>query len=668
MDQKNLFLALALSLLVLLGWQYYMDNFVAPPPAGADTPADLPRPDLAPGAEAVAPAGVPLGREETIAEGRRLPIEAPRVHGSINLTGARIDDLTLADYRETTDAESPEIVLLSPMQAPNPYFAEFGWLDEAGRQYGGGDTPWQSGSTALGVDAPVTLTWESADGLLFRREIAVDANYMFTITDRVQNRGTAPVTLFPYGRVRRIGTPDTLGFYILHEGPLGVFNSTLEEVDYDDLQDEGRIESDSTGGWIGITDKYWLAAVIPEQSDELNARFTHSGGDADAYQTDYLGAGRALSPGGEIEYSARLFAGAKEARLLDGYRDELGIDRFDLAIDFGWFFYITKPMFFGLLYLSEWLGNFGLAILALTVMIKLVFFPLANKSYASMSRMKALQPQMTELRERYGEDKQKMQQELMGLYKREKVNPVSGCLPIALQIPVFFALYKVLFVTIEMRHAPFFGWIEDLSAQDPTNIFTLFGLIPWDPPSFLMLGIWPLIMGGTMFLQMKLNPAPADPIQAKMFMLMPVVFTILLARFPAGLVIYWAWNNLLSIAQQYVIMRRMGVPIGGGKVQAAAAPAPASGAKAGAHSRAGNSAGRRKAASAKADGAAQGTDGKARAAKGTDGKARAAKGADGKARAAKGTAAKGQTGRRKKGAPRRRGGAGNGAAKPGARR
>lgn len=603
MDQKNLFLALSLSLLVLFGWQIYVDRTY--PPAeeqaletAAGTPADpgLPRPDLAPGPGVAVPAGVAaapageLSRAEILAATTRIAIGAQRIRGSINLTGGRIDDIVLVGYRETVEPDSPEIHLLSPQGAPNPYFAEFGWVDEAGRQYGGGDTQWQSNDFTLGEGRPVTLTWEADNGLVFHREVAVDANYMFTITERVENRGTASVTLYPYGRVHRVGTPETLGFYILHEGPLGVFDGTLAELDYDDLQEEGPILHTSKGGWIGITDKYWLAAVIPDQREEVQSRFVHSNGGEDTYQTDFLGAAKPLPAGSQVVYASRLFAGAKQARLMDDYRDELGIDRFDLAIDFGWFFYITKPIFYALLYFTDKLGNFGLAILALTVLIKLAFFPLANKSYTSMSRMKALQPQMTELRERYPDDKQKMQQELMGLYKREKVNPVAGCLPIALQIPVFFALYKVLFVTIEMRHAPFYGWIRDLSAPDPTSVFNLFGLIPWDPPWSFALGVWPLIMGGTMYLQQKMNPQPADPVQAKMFMLMPIFFTFILAGFPAGLVIYWAWNNTLSVAQQYVIMRRMGVPIGG-----KAAPATAgktSGTAKGSGARPGNGAGK----------------------------------------------------------------------------
>lgn len=568
MDQKNLFLALTLSLLVLFGWQTYMDW--AYPPVEQPTQENeaiepkepnLPRPDLTLGPGIAAPSEI-QSRAHVLAKSERITVDAPRVRGSINLMGSRIDDIVLVNYRETVEHDSREIHLLSPQGTTNPYFAEFGWVDSTGRRYGSADDQWRSNSTLLDSTAPVRLTWESDTGVVFRREFAIDANYMFTITDHVENRGTAPVTLFPYGRVRRVGTPEILDFYILHEGPMGVFDGTLAEVDYDDLREDGRITHSSTGGWIGITDKYWLAAIIPDQREEVESKFLYSTDGRDNYQADYLGKAKALPVGAVISYTSRFFAGAKQARLMDHYRDELGIDRFDLAIDFGWFFYITKPIFYALLFFTDILGNFGLAILALTVLIKLAFFPLANKSYTSMSRMKVLQPQMTELRERYPNDKQKMQQELMALYKREKVNPVSGCLPIALQIPVFFALYKVLFVTIEMRHAPFYGWIRDLSAPDPTTLFNLFGLIPWDPPWSFALGVWPLIMGATMFLQQKMNPQPADPIQAKMFMLMPIFFVFILAGFPAGLVIYWAWNNILSVAQQYVIMRRMGVPIG----------------------------------------------------------------------------------------------------------
>jgi YidC/Oxa1 family membrane protein insertase len=365
----------------------------------------------------------------------------------------------------------------------------------------------------------------------------------------------------------RTGKPKILNFYILHEGMIGVIDETLQEVDYDDLTDSdgGPEQYTTTGGWLGITDKYWLAAMIPDQKSKMNASF-NSGqtNNITKYQADYLMESRALPAGGTIEVSNKLFAGAKQVPLLDDYEALYGIPRFDLAVDFGWFYFLTKPIFYALLWFEGYLGNVGLAILALTVVIKLLFFPLANKSYKSMSKMKALQPKMQSLKERYGDDRQKMNQELMALYKKEGVNPAAGCLPMVVQIPVFFSLYKVLFVTIEMRQAPFYGWIHDLSARDPLGLLTGFGFFPWSVPPALdvvNIGLWPLIMGITMFLQQRLNPQPTDPIQAKIFLFMPIMFTFILAPFPAGLVIYWAWNNILSMAQQWVIMRRMGVKV-----------------------------------------------------------------------------------------------------------
>jgi YidC/Oxa1 family membrane protein insertase len=394
--------------------------------------------------------------------------------------------------------------------------------------------------------------------------VAVDENYMFTVTQRVENTGGEAVTLHPYALVSRHGTPQTSGFFILHEGPIGVFDNTLREVDYDELREEGVISQATTGGWIGITDKYWLAAVIPDQNDPVEARFVHQRSDnIDIYQTDFTGGAVAIGPGETVESTSRIFAGAKRAQLLDHYAQTYNIAHFDRAIDFGWFYFLTKPLFYFLIYIQRYVGNFGIAILVLTVVIKLLFFPLANKSYKAMSQMRRLQPEMLKLRERFGDDKMRLNQEMMALYKREKVSPASGCLPMLIQIPVFFALYKVLFVTIEMRHAPFFGWINDLSAPDPTSIFNLFGLIPVDLPQFLIIGAWPLIMGVTMYLQQKLNPQPPDPMQAKIFMMLPVIFTFMLAQFPAGLVIYWTWNNVLSIIQQWVIMRRTGGAGGG---------------------------------------------------------------------------------------------------------
>ncbi|HEX9837047.1 MAG TPA: membrane protein insertase YidC [Alphaproteobacteria bacterium] len=595
MDQKNLILAIAISVSILLGWQLLFEaprvereravreaqqqaqqteQTTTRPPAAPQVPAtavpSTPGVPAAPGAPAAPAAspGAPVAgqaaiqakttRAAALAAIPRVRIDTPRLHGSIALTGGRIDDLTLLQYRETVDPNSPEVELFSPEGAPNPYFAEFGWVASgAGVKMPGHDTVWRADRPVLTAQNPVTFTWDNGAGLAFTRTVAVDENYMFTITERVRNAGAEPVTLHPYALVSRTGTPKTLGFFILHEGLLGVLGGTLVEIDYDDLAESGKAAQESTGGWLGISDKYWLGAVIPDQKEKVAARFAHYLRDKiDVYQADFLGGARVLAPGTEIEATSRLFAGAKEVRLLDAYEERLGIARFDLGVDFGWFYFLTKPIFYVLEYFYGLLGNFGLAILLLTVLIKLAFFPLANKSYRAMSRLKVLQPQMMEIRERCKDDRAKMNQEMMALYKASNANPMSGCLPILIQIPVFFALYKVLFVTIEMRHAPFYGWIRDLSVPDPTTIFNLFGLIPWTPPDFLLIGGWPVIMGVTMFLQQKLNPAPPDPMQQKMFMLLPFIFTFILAPFPAGLVIYWAWNNLLSIAQQWVIMRQ----------------------------------------------------------------------------------------------------------------
>ena len=425
----------------------------------------------------------------------------------------------------------------------------------------GRDTQWQADGEKIGPSEPVTLSWDNDQGLRFVRTVGVDEHYMFTITQRVENTGDKPVSLHPYGLISRWGTPHTLGFYILHEGPIGVLGDKLHEIDYKDLREDGDVELPSTGGWMGITDKYWLTSLVPDQDSELVANFRHYLTDGeDRYQVDYLRPAMSVAPGQSIEVTDRFFAGAKEVQLLDAYGDRYGIPLFDRAVDFGWFYFLTKPIFHILHFFYQMIGNYGVAILLLTLLVKLLFYPLANKSYRAMSQMKKLQPEMMRLREEFGDDKVRLNQELMALYKKEKVNPVSGCLPIVVQIPVFFALYKVLFVSIEMRHAPFFGWIQDLSAPDPTSIFNLFGLLPFDPPGFLMIGIWPLLMGATMLLQTKLNPQPADPIQAKVMMLLPAMFIFLFATFPAGLVIYWTWNNVLSIAQQWVIMKRMGVP------------------------------------------------------------------------------------------------------------
>ncbi len=561
-EQRNLILAIAVSVAILLGFQFL---FESPQPPVQTTEQAQPLP-TAPGQSAQAPLGtaatVAQTRPQALQAAPRVPIRTPRLHGSVSLKGGRIDDLTLVDYHVEPKPQSPEIELFSPAGAPHPYYAEFGWVPGAGQALAvpGPDTVWQAEGQALTAEAPLVLSWDNGQGLRFVRTITVDQNYMFSVKQRVENNTGQAVQLHPYALVSRTGMPEIQDMYLLHEGPLGVFDGTLHEVDYSTLDEDGSVKQDSVGGWIGITDKYWLAALAPGAGEAVAMRMTQRADDGvRKYQTDFLGAVVTVPPGSGAEETSLLFAGAKELTLLDAYEEKYGIERFDLAIDFGWFYFLTKPFFYILKFFNGVLGNFGLAILALTVVIKLALFPLANKSYKAMSKMKKLQPEIKQLQERFSDDRVRMNQELMALYKREKANPVSGCLPVIIQIPVFFALYKVLFVTIEMRHAPFYGWIQDLSAPDPTTIFNLFGLIPWTPPELLHIGVWPLIMGVTMFLQQKLNPQPADPVQAKMFMLLPIVFTFMLATFPAGLVIYWAWSNTLSIIQQWVIMRQMGV-------------------------------------------------------------------------------------------------------------
>ncbi len=596
-DQKNTLLAIVLSALVLIVWQIFVgmpqmdkqkqvqqqqtqQQQQQPPgqpapqqppgstaPTGpAQTPAGVPQPPGLPGA-------VPtLTREQILAQSPRVLIETPRLSGSISLKGARIDDLSLTRYRETVDPNSPPIVLLAPSGSANPFYAEFGWSPPGGVavKLPGPDTVWrQVGTGTLGVDRPVTLAWDNGEGLEFRRTLAVDDKYMFTLKDEVLNKGAAAVTLYPYGLISRHGLPHTLGYYILHEGMIGVFGDKgLQEETYANVEKQKAITYSAVNSWLGITDKYWAATLIPDTRDKIDAKFSAAQiGNLKTFQADFIGPAQTIAPGGSGVTEGHLFAGAKEVSIIDGYNDTLKLNLFDRLIDWGWFYFITKPLFLVMDWIYHKVGNFGLAILIVTVLIKIVFFPLANKSYASMAKMKAVQPEMMAIRERYADDKMKQQSAMMELYKKEKINPISGCLPILVQIPVFFALYKVLFVTIEMRHAPFFGWIKDLAAPDPTTVFNLFGLLPWDPSqvpligSFLMLGAWPLIMGVTMWMQMKLNPPPPDPTQQMIFEWMPVIFTFMLASFPAGLVIYWAWNNTLSVAQQSVIMHKHGAKI-----------------------------------------------------------------------------------------------------------
>ncbi len=575
-EQRNLILAIVLSVTIILAFQYFyelprMKESQRQPAQRTEQTAPAATPGQTQG-QAGAPAGpaavtpgveaVLAGqtRAEVLARSPRVTVQGDRVHGSLPLTGGRIDDVILSDYRVTTAPDSPDVILLNPPGAPDTYFAEFGWVPaDKGVAVPDQDTVWQAEGDGLRTGHPVAFSWDNGKGLRFHREVGVDDAFLFTVRQRVENTGKEPVTLLPYGLISRWSVPQTRHYYILHEGPIGVLGGKLHEIDYKDLV-KGEVQLPSQGGWLGITDKYWLVALIPDQASDITATFRHvKADDQDHYQVDYLRPGMTVAPGQSIEITERLFAGAKEVALLDRYGAAYGIPLFDRAVDFGWFYFLTKPLFHVLHFFYGVVGNYGIAILLLTLVVKLLFFPLANKSYTSMSKMKKLQPEMMRLRELYGEDKARLNQELMSLYKTQKVNPMSGCLPIVVQIPVFFSLYKVLFVSIEMRHAPFFGWIHDLSAPDPTTAFNLFGLIPWTPPAMLMIGVWPLIMGVTMLLQQKLNPQPADPMQAKVMMFLPVMFTFLFATFPAGLVIYWTWNNTLSIAQQWVIMKRMGV-------------------------------------------------------------------------------------------------------------
>jgi len=585
-NNNNLMIAVALSALVILGWEYF---YIGPKLEEQREKARLEQLDKtkssatskAPGTVA-APTGPTanpsspaakttprLTRKAALAGSKRISIVTPALTGSIALKGALIDDLTLTKYTVTSDPASAKVTLFTPPGTSDAYFAEHGWKPSAaGTKVPTSDTVWtpENATAKLTPATPVTLTWDNSAGLVFKRTISVDENYLFTIESTVANASGADVSLTPYARIYRFGTPEVEGFFILHEGLVGVAGEDgLQEITFADaLEDRGATFKNKTGGWFGITEKYWTSALIPDQKLAYNAALRSKKpdiGQSELYWVDYALAPVSVSAGAETVLTSRLYAGAKKANIIEGYQEKYGIEKFDLMIDWGWFYFITKPLNHLITWLYEILGNFGVAILAVTVLVKLAFFPLANKSYVSMAKMKKLQPQMEQLRERFKDDKARQQQELMKLYKEEKINPLAGCLPILVQIPVFFALYKVLFVSIDMRHAPFFGWIQDLSAPDPTSIFNLFGLLPYDVPSFLVIGFWPLLMGLTMWIQMQLNPPQPDPVQQQIFSWMPVLFTVLLAAFPAGLVIYWAWNNVLSVIQQWYITRKQGAEI-----------------------------------------------------------------------------------------------------------
>ncbi len=582
-DNKNIYIAIALSILVIVGWNFFygwpqmektrqaqvqaqsQSQPATAQPSGASPSA---------GGPGLPGAGVPtvqpeiaMTRDAALKASPRIPVDTKNIAGSINLKGGRIDDVSLKAYHQTTDAGSPIIELLSPSGSPAPYYAELGFVGESGQTVAlpGSDTLWAADGTILTAEKPLTLTWDNGAGLVFKRTISVDDQYMFTVKDSVDNHGSAPASLYPYALISRHGKPVTSNYAVLHEGLVGEIGDAREvQITYDGMEKEtnGTRSLDGVGGWIGITDKYWAAVVAPDQAESFSGAFSVFGtAQPKNYQTSVRESARKVAPGQSTEVTTHVFAGAKETDTLNKYEAEYGIKNFGNLIDWGWFYFITKPLFRVLDFFYKWTGNFGVAILIVTVIIKGIFFPLANKSYESMAKMKRLQPQMAALKERFPDDKAKQQEATMELYKREKVNPVAGCLPMVIQIPVFFALYKVIFITIEMRHAPFFGWIKDLSAPDPTSILTLFGHLPIELPHFLMIGIWPIIMGFSMFLQMKMNPEPPDPVQKTMFTWMPVIFTFMLGSFPSGLVIYWTWNNTLSVLQQYLIARRAGAKV-----------------------------------------------------------------------------------------------------------
>jgi YidC/Oxa1 family membrane protein insertase len=591
-NNKNFILAIALSLAVLLGWQFL---YVRPMQERARMQQEIeamrnpPKPATASTTPPSAPAGSPAiqpqqagpgftypTREAAIAATPRVPVDSPALSGSINLKGGRIDDAVLKDYKETVDPQSPNVVLLSPSGGPQPYFALTGWLPaQPGIAIPDANTVWeQEGTGRLTATNPVTLRYDNGQGLIFRRIIAIDSQYMFTVTDEVENKSGQPVTLQPWGQVARLTEPKTLGYSVLHEGLIaGLGKDGTKDFTYSDAIKNyiprdpatgapGKPKETFTdaGGWAGFTDQYWATVLIPDNRTPYNIQLF--GNEDKQFYANTLSQNLVtVEPGARSQIETRIFAGAKQVDLLTEYKKKLGISRFDYLIDWGWFPFLTGPMLSLMDWLYKLVGNFGVAIMLTTVIVKLLFFPLANKSFESMSKMKKLQPEMKKIQERFKEDRARQQQAIMELYKKEKVNPMAGCLPIFIQIPVFFSLYKVLLIAIEMRHAPFVGWIKDLSAPDPTTIFNLFGLIPWTPPQALMLGILPLLMGISMWVQMRLNPTPPDPVQQQIFTFMPLVFTFMLAHFPAGLVLYWTWNNILSFGQQALIMKRQGADI-----------------------------------------------------------------------------------------------------------
>ena len=553
MDNKNVFVAIALSMSVLLFWAAFFEQ---PQPIEKKVSQNQEKKEE----NSIAPSInesfkiKKISREESINSSKRLKIENSSVIGSMSLKGGLIDDISFKKHKQNLKNKK-NVEFLNPAETENGFYVEAGWTSIGNKvKVPTKDSLWTSkGNKILSNNQPILLEWNNGEGIIFKRKIELDDKYLFKITQQVQNNTNQSLDLYPYAQITRNKIPDDIqNFYISHEGFIGVFDEELKEDDYDDIE-ENKIVREANEGWLGITDKYWMAALVPKKGENFKSTFLYR----DGFKANYiLNNPTTIKPSSSNLNEIKLFVAAKEVDTIDAYAENQKIEKFDLVIDWGWFYFFTKPLFFIIDYLFKYSGNFGIAIVIITVGIRLIFFPLANYSFRSMAKMKAVQPEMTRLKELHKEDKVKLQQEMMALYRKEKINPASGCLPVLIQIPFFFAIYKMLFISLEMRHQPFFGWIKDLSDKDPTSIFNLFGFIPWDPPSFLIIGIWPILMGVSMWVQQKLNPAPTDPIQAKIFAFFPLFLTIILASFPSGLVVYWTINNILTIAQQWVIMKQ----------------------------------------------------------------------------------------------------------------
>ncbi len=553
-NQKNLLLAVVFSLIVLIGYDFFFNpkKTITNPEKKSNDSSVKQNNDQ----------DVPILEKKEVSteknrKEKRINFKSERLEGSINLYGATFDDLLLRDYFETIEKKE-NIKILKNEKSLSPYFLRLGWAStDRSILMPDKDSLWTSNKNNFAKNEEINISWDNGNGLQFNRKIKIDKNFMILVEDEVINKSGKTVELTNFSYLRRKNYRPQNKFFILHEGPLGVFNDTLKEVSYEEIEEANEIVETTKNGWIGYTDHYWQVAIFPENDQPFKARFKNLKNDPNSVQIDFINDSIKSLPNMEsFKVKSFIFAGAKEVPLIDKYIQELKINKLDLSVDFGWFYFLTKPLFYALHFLSGLFGNFGIGIIILTICIRIILFPLANKSFKSMNAMRLITPDIQRLRERYKDDKAKMNQEMFAMYKEKKINPASGCLPILVQIPIFFALYKVLFVSIEMRHAPFFGWINDLSAPDPTSMFNLFGLIPWEPPLFLTIGVWPLLMGLSMYLQQKLNPPPPDPIQAKIFMMLPIIFTFLLATFPSGMVIYWTVNNILSIAQQYYLLKK----------------------------------------------------------------------------------------------------------------